>query len=226
VTLGNYSDTAIVFARTSDDGAHGVSAFYVDLNDQPVTRAPFRDLGSHAIGRASLYFDGMFVPADRLIGGLGRGFTQVMHGFDYARALISMLCVGAAQQSIDEATEYARGRQAFGQPIGRFQGVAFPLVSFQTQLKAARLLALEALWRKDQGLPHTAEANMVKAWAPRLAFDAIHQALLLHGHTGFAEELPLSQRLRDVVGLEIGDGTAQVASLVVARQLLGRAYAP
>jgi cyclohexanecarboxyl-CoA dehydrogenase len=67
---------------------------------------------------------------------------------------------------------------------------------------------------------------MVKAWAPRLAFDAIHQALLTHGHSGFAEELPIAQRLRDVVGLEIGDGTAQIASLVVARKLLGKKYAP
>jgi cyclohexanecarboxyl-CoA dehydrogenase len=168
----------------------------------------------------------MPIPEDRLIGEEGSGFVQVMRGFDYARALISMLCLGSAQASIDEAVEYAKQRTAFGRPIGHFQGVAFPLVNFQIQLRAARLLALEALWRKDQGLEHTAEANMVKAWVPRLAFDAIHQALLIYGHLGFAEDLPIAQRLRDSVGLEIGDGTAQIASLVVARKMLGREYAP
>jgi cyclohexanecarboxyl-CoA dehydrogenase len=99
-------------------------------------------------------------------------------------------------------------------------------VECETQVRAARLLALEALWRKDQGLPHSAEANMAKWWAPRLAVEVAHQALLIHGHAGYAEDLPLGQRLRDIIGLEIGDGTAQIAKLVAARQLLGRASAP
>jgi cyclohexanecarboxyl-CoA dehydrogenase len=226
ITFGMTADTAVVFARTGGDGAPGVSAFYVELDDRHVSRSEFRDLGNRAIGRASLHFDGVPVTRAELIGEQGGGFVQVMQAFDYARALISLICLGAAQASLDEALVYARNRTAFGQPIGRFQGVAFPLVEHATHVRAARLLCYEALWRRDHGLPHTAEANMAKWWAPRLAFEAVHQALLAHGHAGYAEELPLAQRLRDVVGLEIGDGTAQIAKLVVARQLLGREFAP
>jgi cyclohexanecarboxyl-CoA dehydrogenase len=226
ITFGMTADTAIVFARTGGPGARGVSAFYVPLDAAFVERSEFRDLGNLAIGRASLHFDGLPVDREDLIGGEGAGFVQVMQAFDYARALISLICLGSARAALDAAFAYAADRHAFGQPIGRFQGVSFPLVEHLTHVRAARLLCLEALWRRDRGLPHTAEANMVKWWAPKLAFEAIHQALLTHGHAAYSEELPLAQRLRDVIGLEIGDGTAQVAKLVVARQVLGREAAP
>lgn len=226
ITFGMTADTAVVFARTGGDGARGVSAFYVELDDAYVSRSEFRDLGNKAIGRASLHFDGLPASRNELIGDEGAGFVQVMQAFDYARVLISLICLGCARASLDDAFEYARERHAFGQPIGRFQGLSFPLVEQLTQVRAARLLCLEALWRRDRDMPHTAEANMVKWWAPKLAFDTIHQALLTHGHAAYSEELPFAQRLRDVVGLEIGDGTAQVAKLVVARQILGRNAAP
>ena len=226
ITFGMTADTAVVFARTGGAGARGVSAFYVRLDEDHVTRSEFRDLGNRAIGRASLHFDDLPLSRDQLIGEEGGGFIQVMQAFDYARALISLICLGAAQASLDEAFAYARERHAFGQPIGKFQGVAFPLVEYLTQVRAARLLCYEALWRRDRDLPHTAEANMVKWWAPKLAFEAAHQALLTHGHPGYSEELPLAQRLRDIIGLEIGDGTSQIAKLVVARDILGRPAAP
>ena len=226
VSLGAQAERAVVLARTGGPGAGGVSAFYVDLDQPGVTRAPFEDLGSHAIGRAALTFDDLAVPACRRIGAEGQGFTGVMRGFDYSRALIGLMCVAAAQRSLDEAVEWARQRSAFGQPIGRFEGVAFPLVEQATLLHAARLLCLEALWRKDAGLDPAMEANMAKWWAPAVAVQAAHQALLTFGHAGYSEELPLAQRLRDLIGLEIGDGTAQIAKLVVARHLLGRDGAP
>ena len=149
-----------------------------------------------------------------------------MQGFDYSRALIALMCLACAQQSLDEAIAYTRERRAFGQPISRQQAVAFPLVELAAQLRGARLLSYEALWRKDQGLPHALEANMVKWWGPRLAAEVCHQALLAFGHAAYSEELPQAQRLRDVIGLEIGDGTAQIAKLVAARHLFGREFAP
>jgi cyclohexanecarboxyl-CoA dehydrogenase len=149
-----------------------------------------------------------------------------MRGFDYSRALIALMSVGAAGAALDEALAHARQRQAFGQPIGRFQGVAFPLVEHATFLHAARLLAYEALWRKDAGLDHRTEANMAKWWAPKAAVDAAHQALLTLGHLGWSEDRELARRLRDVIGTELADGTANVTKLVVARQLLGRETAP
>ncbi len=226
ITLGMYAHTGVVFARTGGDGARGVSAFYVDLDDRYLSRSALSDLGNRSIGRASVHFDGHPVPADAVLGGEGLGFVQVMKGFDYSRALIGLMCVAAAQASIDEALAYARERSAFGQPIGKFQGLSFPLVEHATYLRGARHVCYEALWRKDEGLDHTVEANMAKWWAPKISVEAAHQALLTFGHVGFSDEIPAGQRMRDIIGLEIGDGTAQIAKLVVARQLLGREAAP
>jgi len=226
ISLAMAAHTALVFARTGGEGARGISAFYVELDDRHVQRAPFEDLGERAIGRASLAFDGHPAGADALVGGEGEGFVRCMQGFDYSRALIALMCLACAERSLQEAIDYARQRRAFGEPISRQQGVAFPLVELAAQLRGARLLCYEALWRKDRGLPHALEANMVKWWGPRLAVEACHQALLAFGHAAYSEELPQGQRLRDVIGLEIGDGTAQIAKLVAARQLFGREFAP
>ncbi|MGH3261321.1 MAG: acyl-CoA dehydrogenase family protein [Trebonia sp.] len=226
ITLGMASDRAVVLARTGGTGARGVSAFWVNLTDERVTRAPFDDLGSRAIGRASIHFDDVPVTRDELIGAEGDGFVSVMQGFDYSRAVIGLLCLGAAQQSLDEAAQWARDREAFGRPIGTYQGIAFPLAEYATYLHAARHVCYEALWRKDEGLGHACEAAMAKFWAPKLSAEVIHQCLLTFGHLGYSAENPVGQRLRDVIGLEIGDGTAQAAKLVVARHLLGRTFAP
>ncbi|GAB3146897.1 acyl-CoA dehydrogenase family protein [Amycolatopsis stemonae] len=226
ITLGMAAHTGLVLARTGGDGARGVSAFYVDLDDRYVTRTVFDDLGGRSIGRASLHFDGLPVGRDRLVGEEGAGFVSVMEGFDYSRAIIGLCCLGAAQSSLDEAVQWSRDREAFGKPIGTFQGVSFPLAEYATYLRGARHVCYEALWKKDRGLEHGAEAAMAKFWAPKLATEVIHQCLLTFGHLAYSTESPIGQRLRDVIGLEIGDGTAQVSKLVIARSLLGRAYAP
>jgi cyclohexanecarboxyl-CoA dehydrogenase len=224
--LGAYATHGLVFARTGGPGAGGITAFYVPLDDARVSRVPLPDLGSRAGGRAALVFEGLEAGPSDMVGPAGQGFRQVMRGFDYSRALIALMCIGAAGVSLDEAFGHARDRSAFGRPIGQFQGVAFPLVEHATLLHAARLLAYEALWRKDAGLDHRVEANMAKWWAPKAAFDAAHQALLTFGQLGWSEDQPLAQRLRDVLGTQIADGTANVTKLVVARQLLGRDHAP
>lgn len=226
ITLGMAADGAVVLARTGGDGARGVSAFWVDMSDPGISRTAFDDLGSRAIGRASIHFDGVRVTRADMIGEEGGGFVSVMQGFDYSRAIIGLLCLGAAQQSLDEALQWSRDRVAFGKPIGTFQGVSFPLAEQATYVAGARHVCYDALWRKDNDLDHSAEAAMAKFWAPKLATDVIHQCLLTLGHIGYSTEHKVGQRLRDVIGLEIGDGTAQVSKLVISRNLLGRAYAP
>jgi cyclohexanecarboxyl-CoA dehydrogenase len=226
ITLGMDAQTILILARTGGPGARGVSTFYAELDDRYVTRARFDDLGSRAIGRASLHFDGLPVSREQLVGSEGAGFVSVMQGFDYSRAIIGLSCLGAAQQSLDETLQWARDREAFGQPIGRFQGVAFPLAEYATYLRGARHVCYEALWRKDNDLEHSTEAAMAKLWAPKLSAEVIHQCLLTFGHLAYSSESPIGQRLRDVIGLEIGDGTAQASKLVIARNLLGRQYSP
>ncbi len=226
ISLGMDATTALVMARTGDGGARGVSAFYFELDDVHLQRSAFSDLGSRAIGRASLAFDDHPVPAEALVGSEGEGFIRTMQGFDYSRALIGLMVLGTAQAAIDDAIAYAKERTAFGQPISRQQGVAFPLVEAATHIHAARLLCYEALWLKDAGLPHGMQGNMAKWWAPKLAVEACHQALLTFGHAGYSDEVLQGQRMRDAIGLEIGDGTAQIAKLVTARHLFGREFAP
>jgi len=228
ISFASWADTALVMARTGTpaQGAHGVSAFYVDLHSAGVSRARFRDLGTRAIGRGQLFFDAVRVPAAARIGAEGAGFVQVMQGFDFSRSLIGLMCIGAAEQSVDETAKYVAERQAFGGPLARFEGVSFPLAEAAVRLRAARLLCYEALWLRDQDKPHGWLAAGCKWWAPELAAQVIHQCLLLHGHLGFSLDLPHQQRLRDVIGLEIGDGTAQIMKTLVAREIIGKAARP
>lgn len=217
----------VVFARIGDGtGSSGVTAFLVPATAEGLSTTRYRDVGSHASGRGSVFFDGVRVPASHRLGAEGRGFTEVMAGFDFSRALIALQCIGAAQASIDEAWAYSAEREAFGGPIAQFQGVTFPIVEGETQIAAARQLAYHALALRDAGQPHTVEAAMIKWFGPRTAFDVIHQCLLTFGHYGWSMDLPHQQRMRDVMGLEIGDGTAQIMKLIVARARVGRVADP
>lgn len=228
ISFASSASTALVMARsgTLDEGARGVSAFYVDLNSPGVSRTRFRDLGSRAVGRGSLFFDSVRVPADSRIGAEGAGFIQVMQGFDFSRSMIGLMCIGAAQQSVDETCAYVAERQAFGASLARFEGVSFPLAEAAVKLRAARLLCYEALWRKDRDEPHGWISAGAKWLAPELAAQVLHQCLLLHGHLGFSLDLPHQQRMRDVIGLEIGDGTAQIMKTLVAREIIGKEARP
>ncbi len=227
ISLGMAAQAAIVFARTDPAGrARGVTAFLVPLDLPGVSRSPLRDMGTRAIGRAVLAFDHVRVPASHRLGEEGTGFYQVMQGFDYNRIGIALACLGVAQQSVEETMAYVKERKAFGRALARFQGVSFPIAEAATHLEACRWLCYRALWLADQGRPHTKESAMTKWWGPRLAVDTIHQCLLLHGHYGYTDELPFEQRMRDVIGLEIGDGASEVMKMVVARELMGRESLP
>jgi cyclohexanecarboxyl-CoA dehydrogenase len=183
-------------------------------------------MGSRAIGRGQLFFDGVRVPVSARIGAEGAGFVDVMQGFDFSRSLIGLMCIGAAEQSVEETCAHVAERQAFGAPLARFEGVSFPLAEAAVRLRAARLLCYEALWLKDRGAPHGWLAAGAKWLAPELAADVLHQCILLHGHLGFSLDLPHQQRMRDVIGLEIGDGTAQIMKTLVAREIIGKAARP
>jgi cyclohexanecarboxyl-CoA dehydrogenase len=223
-TFATQAEFAIVWARTGaqSSGARGISAFLVSLDSPGIKTSEFDDLGGRCAGRGSVHFDRVVVPATHLIGRENEGFIQVMQGFDYSRALIGLQCLAVAGQSLDETWLSTIERTSFGKPLIANQGVSFPLAEAQTQVEACRLLCLKTLWLKDQGLPHTAEAAMCKWWGPKLAFDTVQTCLLLNGHGAYTEEMPYAQRLRDVLGLQIGDGTAQIMKLVIARHKAGR----
>ena len=224
ITFAGYADACIVFARTGAEGARGISAFLVPLDAPGVTRQPYFAAGERLTQRGSLFFDGVRVPARNRMGAEGKGFYQAMIAFDFNRAVIALACIGAAQQSLDETIEYTKGREVFGKPLATFEGVAFQVAEHLTLLESVRVLAYKCLWLKDRGQKHTKEAAMVKWLGPKAAADAIHACMILHGHYGYNMESPLEQRWRDVVGLEIGDGTPEIMKGIVAREAFGREY--
>jgi len=222
ISMADQADAVVLFARTgaAEDGARGVSAFLVPMDTPGVSTLRFTDLGSKAIGRSSIFFDEVRIPVGNRLAAEGSGFIQVMQGFDFSRALIGLQCIGAAQASLDESWAYVQEREAFGGPIARNQGVTFPLAEGEGLIASVRQLCLHTLALRDAGQPHTSEAAICKWLGPKTAVDVIHQCLLTHGHYGWSLDLPHQQRLRDVMGLEIGDGTAQIMKLVVSREKL------
>ena len=224
MSLSDQADAAVIFARTGDPegGARGVSSFFVELDEKGITRTQFDDIGTKPVGRGSAFFEDVFVPAGNIMGEQDHAFGSIMAGFDFSRALIGLQCLGAAQASVDETWAYVQQREAFGAPIAQYQGVSFPLAEAETQLTMMRQLCYYTLSLRDDGLPHTAEAAMCKWYVPKLACEIIHQCLLLHGHYGYTTDLPFHQRYTDVLGLQIGDGTAQIQKLVIAREKIGR----
>jgi cyclohexanecarboxyl-CoA dehydrogenase len=227
ISMADQADWAVVFARTGtvEARAHGISAFLVDMKAPGISTTRFDDVGQLAIGRGSIFFDGVRVPATHMLGKEGSGFVQVMQGFDFSRALIGLQCLSVARVSLAETWKYVQERTAFGKPLSDNQGVTFPLAEAETMVEAARLLCFKTLAAKDAGLPHTKEAAMCKWWPPRLAFEVVQTCLLMHGHAGYDVALPFEQRLRDVLGLQIGDGTAQIMKLIIAREALRAAAA-
>jgi cyclohexanecarboxyl-CoA dehydrogenase len=223
ITSAPVADLAIVMAKSDPAaGARGVSAFLVDLDDPTVSRQVFRDPGFRPLGRGALTFDGTFVPDDHLIGTEGRGFHGVMELFDLSRSIIGTLVVGGAQRALDMAAAYVKQRHAFGQPISRNQGVSFPIAEHTSRIDMLRVYSYHSLALRDRGVRNTVEAASIKWLGPITALDAIRDAIVLHGHIGWSDELPLQAMFRDISAYLAADGSPQIQKLLIAREVLGR----
>lgn len=224
VTHAMCAKTMLVYARDPGSaGSKGVSCFLLPMDAEGVSRAHMPGMGCLPLGWGSVAMDGAFVPAANLVGEQGRGFAAAMHHFDFSRAALGLLCLGAAQASIDEAAVYAQQREAFGQKIAEFQGVSFPLAEHATYLEAARWLCYRALWARQAGQPHTDLAAMSKWWPPQVALDAIQAAMKIHGNLGYSCEFPLQQRYRDVMAYLVADGTSEIQKRIISRRVLAKA---
>jgi cyclohexanecarboxyl-CoA dehydrogenase len=226
ITFAGSADACVLFARTSESerGARGISSLLVPLDIPGVSRQVYRSPGERLTRRGSLIFDGARVPTTNLLGAEGTGFAQALSGFDYNRALIALACIGAAQESLEETVEYAKQRATFGRPLAEREGVSFQIAEHLTLVASARLLAYQCLALCDRGERHSKEGAMAKWLGPKVAVDAIHACIILHGWMGYSEELPYVQRLRDVIGLEIGDGTPEIMKGIIARETFGRGF--
>ncbi|MDT7566969.1 MAG: cyclohexanecarboxyl-CoA dehydrogenase [Pseudonocardiales bacterium] len=223
VTMAPHADLAVVLAQTEPGSkAKGIGAFLVRTDDDTVSSQRFDDPGFKPLGRGSITMDATMVPDDHVLAPPGAGFGMVLREFDLSRTLIAMLCVGSAQRALDSAIAYSRERTTFGRPLAANQGVSFPIAEHATYLAAVRALALHTLGLRQAGQPHTTQAAMLKWWAPKVAFNAIQESVVLHGQVGWSDELPLQSLLRDISGYQIGDGTPQIQKMIIARDLIGR----
>jgi cyclohexanecarboxyl-CoA dehydrogenase len=222
------ADVFYVFARTerNSTGHRGISAFLVPRETEGLEFRPYQDLGCRAVPRGQLFMSDARVPTACMVGSEGAAFKMIMKYFDINRAFIGLMCIGAAQQTLDETIEYTKEKRAFGMPISRYEAVAFALAEAATRLELGRLLCYKILWKKQAGLPCSMEAAMAKWWVPKTCVDIIHECLILHGHYGYTNEFPIEQRLRDVIGWQIGDGTPQIQKLIISRLLLGKDFGP
>ncbi|MFN3254405.1 MAG: acyl-CoA dehydrogenase family protein [Ilumatobacter sp.] len=224
ITFAGSADGCVVFCRTGGPGARGISMIFVPLDLPGVSRTKYASAGGHLSERGSLFFDDVRVPANHQIGVEGTGFIGAMEAFDFNRAIIALAAIGTASQSLDETIEYTKTRETFGQPLAKREGVAFQIAEHLALLHATRLLSYEVLALADAGLPHTSEAAMCKWLGPKQSVEAIHACLLLHGWTGYGTDLPFVQRLNDVMGLEVGDGTPEIMKAIIAREAFGREF--
>jgi cyclohexanecarboxyl-CoA dehydrogenase len=223
ITWACNASAALVYAREpGTTGAKGVSCFVVPLDAEGVSVHHMEGMGCLPLGWGSIHMDDVFVPTSHLIGEAGRGFHAVMNHFDFSRAALGLLCLGAAEASVDETLAYAQQREAFGQPIAGFQGVSFLLAEQATYLEAARWMCYRALWLREQGEPHTAQASMSKWWPPVVAKNAIEASMRVHGNLGYSTEFPLQQRHRDVMAYLVADGTSEIQKRVIAREAFKR----
>ena len=223
ISLALSAAVTLVYAREpGSTRSRGVTGFAVPMEHEGVTVHHMPGMGCLPLGWGSIHFDDVFVPESAVIGEPGKGFHAVMHHFDFSRAALGIMCLGAAQASLDEATRYATVRETFGKKISEYQGVSFQLAEQATYLEAARWLCYRALWLRETGQPHTALASMSKWWPPMVAKDAIEAAMRIHGNLGYATEFPLQQRYRDVMAYLVADGTAEIQKQIIAKDLLAR----
>jgi len=223
ITGATLADECLLFARLED--SEDIGAFLVPVDQAGVEVAPYAGMGCEVSGWGQLYFDDAVAPKEAAVTE-DNGFRAAMETFDKSRAWIGLYCLGAAQQTLDETEQYLTEREAFGRPLAGYEGPQFQVAEHQTKVDAARLKAYETLWLATEGEPHTKDAAMVKWWAPEVAARTIHECLILHGHYGYSEDFGIEKRLRDTIGLQIGDGTPQVQKLVIARETFGREYLP
>jgi len=206
-----------VTART---GQGEISAIVVPAGTPGLVVEPaYRKLGWHASDTHGLVLDGCRVPAGHLLGAPGSGFRNFLKILDDGRVAIAALAIGAAQACLDHSLEYAKTRNAFGGPIGRYQAVSFALADLAVAVENARLLTYKAAWLKEHGQPFATAAAMAKLYATEAAVDAARTATQVFGGYGFMEESPVARIYRDVKVLEIGEGTSEVQRLVIARAL-------
>jgi len=217
------SDFYFIFARTSDDGAKGISAFAVMKDTPGLSFGPDeRKMGWNAQPTRQVIMENAEVPAENLIGEEGGGFRFAMSGLDGGRINIGACSIGAAWSALDKTRDYLFERKAFGQDLANFQAMQFKIADMATDLEAARLMIYRAANALDRSDPKaTMYSAMAKRYATDLGFEICNQALQAHGGYGYLKDYGLEKLVRDLRVHQILEGTNEIMRVVISRNVLG-----
>ena len=220
-----HSDLMLLLARTTPPGevakkTDGLSTFIVDMRTvKGLTIRPIRTMMNH--NSCEVFFEDMEIPADSLVGEEGRGFRYILSGMNAERILIAAECVGDAKWFTEKSVAYARERQVFGRPIGRNQGVQFPVARAYANMRAAELMVHEALRLYEAGQNPGAEANMAKMLAADASFEAANACIQTHGGFGFAEEYDVERKFRETRLYQVAPISTNLILSYLAEHVLG-----
>ncbi|MYN14191.1 acyl-CoA dehydrogenase [Pusillimonas sp. TS35] len=222
ITNGHHADYAIVLARTFSPGCDGKpSLFVIDRSESPFESRLVDKMVLRASGTSELTFADVRVPKSALLGTEGTALKEMLKGLNHGRLNIAMGAVGAAQAALDMSIEYAKTRKQFGRPIGEFQLIQKHIVDMLIQVESARGLAYKAAASVKAGKSARVECSIAKLHAAEAAHNVARTAIAVHGGLGYSTEYGLERIFRDTSGGVIPEGTAEVQTLIVGRELLG-----
>ena len=202
------------------DGKKEISSILVPVPTSGFTVEPaYNKVGWNASDTHPLSFDDVRVPEENLLGERGRGYANFLRILDEGRIAIAALSTGAAQGCVDESVKYAKEREAFGQPIGRYQSIAFTIARMEARAHTARTAYYDAAALMLAGKPFKKQAAIAKLVASEAAMDNARDATQIHGGYGFMNEFTVARHYRDSKVLEIGEGTTEVQLMLIAREV-------
>jgi alkylation response protein AidB-like acyl-CoA dehydrogenase len=221
ITSGDIAWVTTVMAKTDKDkGAKGISAFIVEKDTPGFKIGQLENkLGLRGSHTAELIFENCRIPKENLLGEKNMGFIGAMNILDRGRTAIGAMSVGIARGALEDSIEYAKQREQFGRPIGKFQAIQWKIADMATDIEAARLLVYRAAYLEDMNIRFTKEASMAKLFASRIAMNATREAIQIFGGYGYTKDYPLERYFRDIKLCEIGEGTSEVQHMVISKQL-------
>ena len=226
-TNGDHSTVVATLVKTNPDAQpphRGMSCILAEKQYSGFySSRKIEKLGYKGVETTELVFENNRQPAANLLGGVeGQGFKQMMAAIEVGRVNVAARGVGVAQRAFELSIEYAQQRQAFGQPIANFEAIQFKLADMATKIEAARLLTNFAARKKDAGERADVECGMAKLFATETCFEAVQEAMRVHGGYGFSKEYQVERLYRDAPMLVIGEGTNEIQRLIIAKGLLER----
>ena len=225
ITNGARADFGIIVTKTDPDARHeGITLFVVDLRDQEGNPVPgfkvsrtLEKMGMHASDTAELVFEDMRVPADAVLGEVGKGFYHISWELQGERLVAAAGCYAGAERMFERALEYAKEREAFGRPIGRFQAIRHKFAEMATKIEAAKQMVHTTAWRFANGEYPVREITMAKLFASRVCHEVADECVQILGGYGYMKEYEIERAWRDQRLNRIGAGTDEIMLEVIGR---------